>query len=97
MLRQNSSNGFRHFVDHLSLFIFAEIIGRRQQHMVALAAVYCPAYGVTEQAVFHRSAFYRFVDLQRWIERLLAVAITNELDADEQAAPANVANIGVIT
>jgi len=96
MPRQNSSNGLRQFIDHLKLFVFAEIIGRRQQHMVTLTTVYCPAYGVAKQAVFHRGACYRFVDLQGWIERLLAIAITNEFDADEQAAPANVTHIGMI-
>ena len=70
--------------------------GRRQQHVVAAHAVDRPAHRIDHQPARHRFALDARMQLQFRVERLLAAAIGDELEALEQAASAHVADEGMI-
>src|SRR5712672_3969399 len=65
--------------------------------MVAAAAVHRPPDGITGQTAFERGGLDPMVELEAGIERLAAGAIGDQLDGLEQAAPADIADVPVIT
>src|SRR5216684_132526 len=65
--------------------------------MVAAAAIRGPAGRVTGEAAFERGGLDPLVELEAGIERLAAGAIGDQLDGLQQAAPADIADVPVIT
>ena len=65
--------------------------------MVAAAAIHGPTGRVTGQTAFERGGLDPMVELEAGIERLAAGAIGDQLDGLEQAAPADIADVPVIT
>src|ERR1041384_2504018 len=69
---------------------------RREQHMVAARAVDGAAGRIDHHAARHCLALDARIELELGIERRLRRAILDELDTHEQAASADVADVGVI-
>src|SRR5262245_39976635 len=66
--------------------------GRRQQHVVAARAIDGPSHRIHHEAARHRLALDARMQRELGIEGLLAVAIGDQLEALQQAAPAHVAD-----
>jgi len=81
--------------DHLDVARRADV-RRRQQHMVAAQPVHGAAARVAGEAVRKSRALDARVHFQFRIERCLAGAIRDNLDAVEQAAPAHVADVVMV-
>src|ERR687898_2412815 len=75
---------------------FADDEGRRQQDVVAAPAVDRALHGVAHEAVRHGPRLDAAREPQSGRERLLALPIGHDLQALEEAAPANVADIGMV-
>src|ERR1700741_4099103 len=81
--------------DHVDIFSRRDI-GRRQQHVIAAAAVDRAARRIAGKAALERRRLDFLVELESGIERLSRGAIGNQLDRPEQAAPTDVADMPVI-
>ena len=81
--------------DHVDV-IRRRDVGRREQDVVAAAAVHRPAGRVAGKPALERGGLDLLVELEGGIERLAAGAVGDQLDGLEQAAPADVADMAVI-
>src|SRR5262245_4447604 len=70
--------------------------GRGKQDVVAALAVDRPAHGIDHQPPRHRFVFDARMQLQFRVERFLAAAIGDEFESLQEAAPAHVADEGMI-
>src|SRR5690606_39480622 len=68
----------------------------REQHMVAAAPVDGASHRIAKQSVLHGDALERRMQLQRRIEGLPGVPVLHELQADEQAAAPDVADVRMV-
>src|SRR5882757_2403881 len=81
--------------DHIDIFSRCDV-GRRQQHVIAAAAVDRSARRITGKPAFERRRLDLVIELESRIERLSRGAIGDQLNRPEQAAPADVADVPVI-
>ena len=65
--------------------------------MIAAAAIHRPASRITGKPAFERGSLDPLVELEGRIERLAAGTIGDQLDGLEQAAPADITDMAVIT
>lgn len=64
--------------------------------MIAPPAIYSSGHGVADQAFFECLSLHTGRETHRRIERLLSVPVRDQLDAAEEAAAADVADIRVL-
>src|SRR3546814_8986395 len=64
--------------------------------MVAALPVYGAAHGIDHEPARHRLALHLGINFLLWIKDLLSRAVGYQLDAAEQAAPADVAYMVVV-
>ena len=81
--------------DHVDI-VRCRDIGRREQDMIAAAAVHGSAGRVAAKPAFERGGLDPLVELERGIERRARGAIGNQFDRLEQAAAPDVADMPVI-
>src|ERR1700722_388432 len=75
---------------------FADDEGRREQDMVSPDSVDRAAHRIDHQAARHRFLLYARVQLARGIERSLRTAVGDKLDAAEQPAPSDIADMRIV-
>src|SRR5437660_12435364 len=88
-------DGAAESIDDLIDVEFADDERRREQHVIALHTVDRAAHRVAEQALAHRRGLYLRMQPRLGIERLLGLAVCDELDAGEKTASANIADVRV--
>src|SRR5947209_369826 len=70
--------------------------GRCDQHMIAADAVDGSAHGIDYQSVAHGLSFDADIELEHRIERLLRVAVGNQLDRLKETPAADIADMMMI-
>src|SRR5215469_16440979 len=93
---QGAVHGGAETVDNHVDVVLRRDIGRRQQHVIAAAAIHTAAGRVAGEAAFERRSSYFVVELEGGIERPSRRAILDQFDRLEQAATADVADVTVI-
>src|SRR5215216_6998257 len=81
--------------DHVDILRRRDI-GRREQDMIAAAAVHASARGIAAEAAFESDCLDALVQFQRRIERRAGGAVGDEFNGLEQAAAPDVADVPVI-
>ena len=81
------------FADEFLLVGLVNYVRRRQQNMIANAAIDSAAHPIDHQTTLHRRLLHPIVVFAARVQRRFGVIVGNELDANEQPAPADVPDI----